>query len=615
MNFQTHRRILGFGLVVAVCFAAGCGNLGPTGGHRAQFIVTLSSMSPSTVTAGGPPFVLTVSGSNLTECYSTLVWNGNQRISSVPPLSCNNAQASFVIDASMITDPGIISIAVVDGINNDQVSNALTLTVEPHTTTACALFGLYHYMVTGFDTHWPTVAAGAFAVDANGNVTGEYGFGEADGFLLFGNTPTVPTGSAGGLCTNGPTPNQGTVTLSCACGTASTTFAFTYTFVLEQGGGGRLVESNDAVNVFGNGVSTLSGSGTFAKVTPDAAFNGDYVFGMTGTDGYADTREWTRVGAIGQFAFNNGSLNGVVDLNDGGTLFSNATLSVDTMPPFSVDVYSVSSPINLNLGGPLGQFYFLMTSPTSGFVVGAVQSPLAPNGGSAPLVGSVSSQASPGAYSNSSLNAPLVLSASGAPPPVCCTTSTSTTLGLASGFNSGTGTFNLLLDNVSGGAANLNQTVTGATYTVASNGRATVSYNLGGTASNYVCYLDKANEGFILGLGNDAEFGSFHPQSSGPFATTSINGTFAGSTFLPLIPSAPNLATEITLNNGNVSANTPGGTLTGTYSVAPSGRGTATVNLPVLGGKDLVFYVIAPDTIVLMGSDNTTADSITSMQL
>ena len=615
-KFQPLKKSLGFGLMAGLCFMSGCGlNLGPTGGHRGQFIVTLTSMSPSTVTAGGPPFVLTVNGSNLTACYSTLVWNGGQHISSVPPISCNNAEASFVIDATLIADPGSVSIAVVDGIDSNQVSNALTLTVEPHTTTACALFGLYHYMVTGFDSQGPIVAAGAFAVDASGNVIGEYGFGdEYDPFSFFGNTPDNPAAGAGGHCTNGSAPNQGTVTLTTPCYGTSLTSAFTYSFVLEQGGGGRLVESND--NTGCSGYGDLSSSGTFAKVTPNAVFNGNYVFGMAGGDFQGDARKWTRSGAVGQFAFSNGSLNGVVDLNDGGTLVSNATISeAGLSPQFSMDVYAISSNINLSLGGPLGWVNFLMTSPTTGFVVGTIHSPVASTGGFLTLVGYVSSQASPGAYGNSSLNAPLVLSASGAPPPVCCTTSTDTTLGLASGFNSGAGTFNLLLDNVSGGVANLNQTVTGATYSVASNGRATVSYSVGGNTSNYIYYLDNSNDGFILGLGNGAEFGSFHPQSSGPFSAASINGTFASATFLPLLPSSPNLAAEITLNNGSLSANMPSGTLTGTYSVAASGRGSASVNLPVLGGKDLVFYVVGPDSIVVMGSDNTAADAITSMHL
>ncbi|HEV2194057.1 MAG TPA: hypothetical protein VGR55_00610 [Candidatus Acidoferrum sp.] len=583
--------------------------------------MTLTSVSPSSVTAGGPPFILTVNGSNLTAGYATLVWNGGQQIASVGAgHSTESTQATFLIDPSLIANPGNVSIAVIDGINNNQLSNTLTLTVMPHTTTACGLFGLYHYLVTGFEQKGAMVAAGAFGVDASGNVTGEYGFGDLSlPFSLFGNTPDFIgpgfPGPAGGQCTNSSTPNQGTLTLSCACGTASSTFTFTYTFILQQGGGGRLVESNDAVSQFGN----MSGSGVFAKVIPDSVFIGDYAFGMTGTDTHGDQGKWTHFGTVGAFTFSSGNLNGVADVNDGGTVLSNATLGPAAgVPLFSPDAYSIDQ-VNLDVTG-LGNnfvFHMLMTSPATGFVVGDVNSSFAPSGTfeDVILAGFVSSQANAGAYGNNSLNAPLVLSTSGVPPPVCCTISTDTTLGLASGFNSGAGTFNLELDNVSGGVANLNQAVTGVTYSVASNGRATVSYSVGGNTLNYVYYLDSVNDGYILGLGNSAEFGFFQPQAAGPFTTASINGTFGSATFFPLTPMAPNLATEITLNNGSMSANTPAGALTGTYAVAPSGRGTASVNLPVLGGKDLVFYVIGPDSVVVMGSDATASDAISFMHL
>ena len=71
---------------------------------------------------------------------------------------------------------------------------------------------------------------------------------------------------------------------------------------------------------------------------------------------------------------------------------------------------------------------------------------------------------------------------------------------IASGFNSGAGTFNFLQDNVSGGTAHLNKSITGATYNVAADGRATVSYASCGTTHNYVYYLDNSNDGYILGL-------------------------------------------------------------------------------------------------------------------
>jgi len=594
----------------------GCGNLGATGGHRAQFLVTLSSLSPSNVTAGGPPFMLTVNGSNLgPDCNWTLVWNGGTQINSTAPATCQGTQAFFLINASLIQNAGSASIALVDGINANQLSNPLTLTVAPRTSTACALFGLYHYVITGFDNNGPMMGSGAFGVDASGNATGEYNFNDRFYPFYTQNIPGDPSSLAGGKCTNGSTPNQGTVTLS-----AGPT-AFNYTFAVQQGGNGRLVESDPAVQVFDGTAYDVAGSGVFAKVVPDQTFSGNYVFGMVGADPYGNNGNWTQIAVAGNFAFSSAALNGVADLNDGGTVISDAILGPTPQQiPVPADPYSIAS-FPVNIGTLPGAFTLMMTTPSNGLVVGGFPPEVLDPGfvgnpgytSGINVIGVVTSQEKAGAYDNGGLNASLVLSTLGAPPPLCCTTSTNTTLGLASGFDSNSGTFNLLFDNVSGGVANLNQTVTGATYSVAGNGRATVSYTSGGEIHDYVYYLDNVNDGYIVGLDNSAEFGFFQPQASGPFNTGSANGTFAAGTFLPLTPGSPNLATEVTLNNGNLTASAPSGALSGTYSVTATGRGTATVSPPVLGGNDLVLYVIDPQSVLLMGSDNMASDTIMFM--
>jgi hypothetical protein len=47
------------------------------------------------------------------------------------------------------------------------------------------------------------------------------------------------------------------------------------------------------------------------------------------------------------------------------------------------------------------------------------------------------------------------------------------------------------------------------------------------------------------------------------------------------------------------------------YAVDASGtgRGTASVDLPIFGSKNLVFYVIGPGAIDVMGSDGVAADA------
>lgn len=373
---------------------------------------------------------------------------------------------------------------------------------------------------------------------------------------------------------------------------------------------GRLVEPGDMNTSFG----TISGAGVFVATAPDAVLNGDYAFGLVGTDAHS-SGFGSQIGAVGRFTYGNGNLSaGVADISDGGTVTANAPVSGTTMgrnglPP---DAFSRIN-VDLTIGGQQVSIAVYVNSSGGGFAIGGISSQTAMAG----VAGFISPQANAGAYNNASLNAPLVFSTWGVPAPLytgaAFTASSDTTLGLASGFNSGAGTFNLQFDQVAAGVAHLNQSATAA-YSVSSNGRATVSYNVGGNTLDYVYYLDDSNDGFILGeSGTTAEFGFFQPQAPGPFTTATINGTFASATFLPMTPTSPNLATEITLNNGTLSANTPAGALSGTYTVASSGRGTASVNLPVLGGSNLVLYVIGPGSVEVMGSDNTMSDAIAFM--
>jgi hypothetical protein len=623
MKNRLRKWLLGIGLSASLCILQACGNLGPTGGHRAEFTAgTITSLSPSSIMAGGPPFNLTVHGSNLSPGNSdVLLWNGVQQIPAVGPgQATDTTQATYLIDAGLIANPGNISIVlIVLTAPDDRPSNTLTLTIVPHTTTACALFGLYNFLFTGFDTNplgipqfnknnGGAMLAGAFGVDASGNLSGEldwtdypFGGGTAGGGLGF---------PIAGTCTNTATPNQGTLKFSFVDGSVGG--AFNYTFVLQQGGSGpprgRLVKFGDMNSPFGS----IAGTGVFVATSSVSVLNGDYAFGLVGIDPDGGGGLASQIGVAGRFTYSNGNLtSGVADINDGGTVTANAPVSsaVTADPP---DIYSRVT-VQLTIGGQLAVFAIYVNSSGGGFAIGGISPQTVTKG----LAGFISPQANAGAYNGGSLNAPLVFSTWGAPAPLYTgasyTTSSDTTLGLASGFNSGAGTFNLQFDQVSGGVANLNQSAT-ATYSVTSNGRATVSYSLGGKTVDYVYYLDGSNDGFILGeTGSTAEFGLFQPQAPGPFTTSAINGTFASATILPMVPTSPNLATEITLNDGTLSANTPAGALTGTYAVAPSGRGTASVNLPVFGGRNLVLYVISPGNVAVMGSDNTMSDAITFM--
>jgi hypothetical protein len=618
LNSRLRGWLLGVGSIASLCILSACGNLGPMGGNRSQFTAgTITSLSPSTIMAGGPPFTLTVNGSNFSPGNTdVLLWNGVQQIPAVGAgmSAGSTTQATYVIDASLIESPGNISIVLTVPNTVDRPSNTLTLTVAPRATTACALFGLYDFQFTGFGANFQgfgknsgaVMAVGAFGVDANGNLSGEEDIIDYPGFQA--PAGGLATALIAGTCANSAIPNQGILTFKLLNSPAFTD-TLTYTFVLQQAGSGaprgRLVELGDLTSSFG----TLSGSGDFVGAAPDSVLSGDYAFGLVGTDPAGDG---SQIGVAGRFTYSNGNLSaGVADINDGGAVTANTPFSGNTTAP-PPDLYSRVF-VGFTLGGQKAALIIYANSLGRAFAIGAISSQTGTKG----LAGFISSQANAGAYSNGSLNAPLVFSTWGAPAPLYTgssyATSSDTTLGLISGVNGGTGSFNLQFDQVAGGVANLNQSATAA-YSVASNGRATVSYSLGGNPVDYVYYLDDSNDGFILGeSSNTAEFGFFQSQAPGPFNNATINGSFVTGTFLPMTPTSPNLATEITLNNGTLSASTPAGALSGTYTVASSGRGTASVNLPVLGGSNVVLYVIGPGSVEVMGSDNTMSDAITFM--
>jgi hypothetical protein len=186
-----------------------------------------------------------------------------------------------------------------------------------------------------------------------------------------------------------------------------------------------------------------------------------------------------------------------------------------------------------------------------------------------------------------------------------------TLLARATNFSPGAGTFDLLLDEVAGGVVtSSNQTVTGATYSITSTGRGTAAFTpAGGTAHSYVLYLDAFNDGYLLDTSANVAFGFFSAQAAGPFTNASINGTFAAGTWFSPVTTSPNTTGVLTLNNGTVS-----GLGSGTYMVDGSGlgRGTATVN-PGFGSNNLVFYIVGPNALEIMGSDAVMNDAIAFM--
>jgi hypothetical protein len=184
-------------------------------------------------------------------------------------------------------------------------------------------------------------------------------------------------------------------------------------------------------------------------------------------------------------------------------------------------------------------------------------------------------------------------------------------------------------DTVRDGSASLNAAITSSgtasVYSVAANGRTTVTLNAGGTVVQQIMYLVSGSRGFFL-VSNDTsrvEDGTLEQQAFSA-GTTSFSGSdFKGqSAFVmggsiagtPSVGGAPldrtgtltsdgngNLGWAEVVNSGGT-INAPG-CLGGTYTVATNGRAAASVNS--LSGN-LVFYMVSPNKAYLLQGDSST---------
>ncbi len=92
---------------------------------------TATGLTPSTVTAGSPPFTLTITGTNF-RTGATVLWNGVSR----PALSVTGTQLTTSVAAADVLTAGVATVAVAN--SDGTVTSPLTLTIAaapPHPAT------------------------------------------------------------------------------------------------------------------------------------------------------------------------------------------------------------------------------------------------------------------------------------------------------------------------------------------------------------------------------------------------------------------------------------------------------------------------------------------------
>jgi hypothetical protein len=467
----------------------------------------------------------------------------------------------------------------------DQKSYTITVYTP---TTACGtgnesvLAGQYAFLLQGFDSQGPVNIAGSFRADGTGKITaGVEDINRTSGVGTdLALTTTASSYSVG-------SDNRGCLTIASSAG--SETFRFALGSISSGvAAKGHMIEFDSS------GTNTV---GVMAKQDP-AAFSNAQITGGYAFGGSTALAGGSRAGIGGQFTASGGNItSGIMDLNIGGapqsltSVGGNYTVSDTTNGRGTMTLSSLAAPLNVSFYVVSAQKLFFLSIDTQ-----SVNSPLA---------GTMRQQTGT-PFSVSSLSGPVVFASQG----LGTTAGTSLVqLGLLNA--DGAGNFTFSSDKNDGG--NLGSTSATGNYTVASNGRATLT---DGTILP-VIYLFAQNEGFLVQMTSTVATGTIDGRSVGPFTNASLSGNYSFGDISPVLNTT-------TLSSGVVTADGAGslsgtldlndnGTLAGgqalstTYSVSSNGR-------TVIGSNAEILYIISPTKAVYMPIASGTVDpAITSL--
>ncbi len=553
----------------------------PGGGtsNAANFTITTTSPPPAgvaisptsaTVQAGGEQqFTATVRPIGADQ---SVTWSVSG--SSCTGTSCGmvDATGKYTAPATVPNPPTVVVTARSVADSTKAGTTAVTITSAVANPNNDKLSGQYAFLVSGFNSHGPMSVVGSFTADGSGNLIA----GNAD-VTVFGGTKTNQglTNSTYSVASN----NSGTMNLNTAVNFPADSVTFTFSFALDSfassgvASAGRLIESDG---------TSQTGAGFFVKQDPaafsTAAISGGFSFGLAGPSGVEENV------ALGRFTASDGSLSaGHIDLIG----FGSGGLQPDQ--PFT-GTYSVdasgrgTAALDISAGpNPLSLILYVVSSSQSFWMEA---------GGTAAT--GTALQQSGGPFSMGSLNGTSVFGAAG-----FTVAGNDVTVGEVQ-FD-GAGNVRGTNDENYFGLSFSDEPITGI-YTVDSNGlgRGAISEARGpGTF-----YLVSPGKGFIISGNDSLEFGTFEPQTGGPFSNASFLGNYA----LGAVPFLSTVGTSFA--SGVLSADGVGnlsGTLTtvagiqtfaGTYSASANGRTTLSITPTSGSPSNLVFYFVSPSKAV-----------------
>jgi hypothetical protein len=444
--------------------------------------------------------------------------------------------------------------------------------------SAGSLSGPYAFSFNGYNNGSPVFMAGSFISDGHGNITsGVLDINSASGPWQQ-STPLL-TGSGYSIQANG----LGTMTLLTSQGTLVFSVAISNKGITGTARNGNLIQRDPANPAsYGSGVIVVQNSLNFNL----AALQGNYALGYFGVD-----PSLKRFAGAGAYVMDsNGNLsNGAGDVDDNGvpasTTFTGTFSAVNTQ--------TGRGTATLTINGNLTHYAFYVGSSVQILMVAtdAIGSP-------ANLTVWTIAQQHSSSFSDSSLNGVGVVEVTGSDV-VGGNPVSEAEAGLLTTDGQGNGSVSL--DQNDGGT--LTQLHNSGTYTVAANGRVTLSSSFG--ANPPVFYLVDRNQAFVVGTDSLVTSGILDAQAGSPFTNQSILGTYLGGTVAPALSSDTNAVSwGFADGNGNInlseSTSGPGGPgssqFAGTYQLDGTGRAELSLN----GNPAGVIYTVTPQKFVLL---------------
>jgi hypothetical protein len=437
--------------------------------------------------------------------------------------------------------------------------------------TNANLNGSFAFSYTGTDANGFLAVAGSFIADGNGHLTS--------------GTEDVNSGAA--IATNAAitgtytvrADGRGSITLTSTAGNASLDFVLVAS-------GHALVTRFD---------TSATGSGTIDQQTAsafsNAALAGTYAFNISGIDVVGNP-----IGIAGNFTADaTGNItSGIDDSNDNSGIILSDPLTGSV--PVAGSGRGIAT-FNTVRGTLVFAYY----------VVDTTHLKMVETDASLALGGEAFCQTGP--FSNASLSGPFAFTIAGVDllnGGVPFAAGGVLTSDGAGNVTSGTEDFN------DAGTLSLNVGLTGS-YTMAANGRGTLTLNTTAGTFTFVVYPSSSG---VLALETDVGFltSGTALQQTGSFTSATLSGTyglnFTGATSNGEIDSIAEFTSNgtssltgiIDLNNtGSITFGQP---LTGSYTVAASGRTVIPLQTP-LGTQNLVVYLVSPTRALFVELDAT----------